>query len=211
MRDAGRTDAVEDGRRAARVMRSGDPPASYGQIARALGVSRSTADRWANPEALEYDRIRSRKPGGRLAVRDAARLHELRDRARRRRPCRRCGARRDGDEECWRCRLVERHARTAERIVALLERGVAPSPTALRTADPTLRDEDVGLFVRQLGAVGWLDVPGASTADLADRAVVQGLADARPTALADLDPAARDAATVAAGCLVALRPRLRGG
>lgn len=201
------SDAVRDGRDAAAAMRRTDPPASYAQIAAALGVSRSTAYRWANPEAFEYDRIRSRKPGGRLALRDADRLEELRARSARRGPrCRRCGAdRAPNDPECWRCRLVERHARAAGRIARLLDRGVAADPVALRTADPALRDVDVPLFLRQLGLLGRLDVPEVTTADLAHREIVQGLADARPTAVGALAPVEREAAVVAAGCLVALR------
>lgn len=241
--DAAR-DAVRDGRAAATAMRRADPPWSYARIAGALGVSRSTAYRWANPEAFEYDRIRSRKPGGRLAVRDAARLDELRERAARRRPCRRCGAARDEDDgdaggeaggaeeawdrgpgaggghggrvspdggaapedgACWRCRLVEGHARAARRVLRLVDRGVPERPVALRAADPVLRDVDVDLVLRQLRAIGRLEAPGVTTDDLAHREVVQGLADGRPTAVGALDAAERGAAVVAAGCLVAVR------
>lgn len=228
-------DAVRDGREAATAMRRATPPWSYARIAAELGISRSTAYRWANPEALEYDRIRSRKPDGRLGRRDAARLEELRERAARRRPCRRCGARRDdpsddhderdvagapagrgaggaaaqdsagGGTACWRCRLVEGHARSARRVLGLVDRGVAASPVALRTADPALRDVDVALVLRQLRAIGRLEAPGVTTDDLAHRDVVQGLADGRPTAIGTLEPAAREAAVVAAGCLVAVR------
>lgn len=203
-------DTVQDGRHAAALMRRSDPPVSYGKIAAALGVSSSTAYRWANTDAFEYDRLRSRKPGTRLAIRDAERLDELRRRSRRRHPrCRRCGASPGTlSPECWRCRLVERHATTARLVLELIDDGAEPSPEALRAADPELRDVDVRQFLRQLANLGWLEAPGVTTEALAHRDVVHGLADARPTEVGRLEPAERDAAMVAAACLMALRLRV---
>lgn len=200
-------DTVQDGRHAAARMRRSDPPVSYGKIAAALGISTSTAYRWANADAFEYDRLRSRKPGSRLAMRDAERLDELRPRSmRRHRRCRRCGAHRGTlAPECWRCGLVERHAATARLILGCIDDGVEPSSTALSAANPALRDVDVGQFLRQLVNLGRLEAPGVTTESLAHRDIVHGLADERPTEIGGLEPPEREAATIAAACLVALR------
>lgn len=194
----------DEGHEAAMRMRARDTPATYAEIAAALGISRSTAYRWANPPALVADRLAKRERRQDQMVLQAERTY---DRENRGKTCTRCGGpaskRQDMDALC---RSVIRHQATAELVLTLLDRGVAPTEPALKAAEHPPAGKP-WLFLRQLKAIG--AIPAPVRPPLAHRTLVQTLVDADPADASSLSSPEREAAVVAAGCTLAAQERDR--
>jgi hypothetical protein len=190
----------------AQAMRGTSPPATYSEIAAALGLSRSTAYRYANPSALEAARqaqARRRADPDRKPAMQAYE-HE-RDAAHR---CARCGgraARKQTYDPV--CRATLKYQAAAEHVLDLVYRYVPPTDTALYEADPELKRIRLGLLLRQMRATGVLQpgakgVPHLDNEDLVDQVVA-----AKPTDLSRLTSSERALVVMAAGAHLAAQER----
>jgi hypothetical protein len=92
---------------------------------------------------------------------------------------------------------------SARRIVGLIESGIAPRAAALRRSAPELDAVKVELLLRQMRATGWLPAQRTGPKDLADRELVAALVAGRHAATRGTTAARREAATIAAGCILA--------
>ena len=189
-------------------LRSQRPPLTYAAIANRLHIARSTAYRWANPAALEADRVATERRRQDPDLRDAERRRQ-RDYRRELvagKRCARCGgpAPRTNDLDAL-CRSALQHQATAARILELLDGGTAATRTAIQAAPDPPRGK-VSVFLRQLRAIGTAAQPGTG---LAHRELVERLAAAEPVAAGHLPIREREAVAIAAGCLLALTDRSR--
>ncbi|MDX8153654.1 hypothetical protein SK069_18805 [Patulibacter brassicae] len=158
-------------------------PATYAEIAAAIGVSETTAHRWAvapvTPSTRQPRRVlmcaRCAGPGSRVYVR------------------------------CRLCRSVLRHAASARRITALIADGTEPRAAALRRADRGLGEIKVELLLRQMRATGVLPAGRTGPRDLAHPTIVRALVEGRRPNTDGTTAAQREAATMAAGCILAAR------
>ncbi|CAB4950942.1 unannotated protein [freshwater metagenome] len=181
--DAPRRPLRDDRPARARAMREGARPSTYAEIAEALGVSETTAHRWGTAKGTPTTRRPQRAP-----------------------TCARCAG--PGSQVYARCRLcrsVLRHAESARAIMALIASGTAPRAAALREADPGLNAIKVELLLRQLRATGVLPPQRTGPQDLAHRPLVRALVEGRGASTEGTTAAQREAATIAAGCLLAAR------
>ncbi|WP_040600864.1 hypothetical protein [Patulibacter medicamentivorans] len=87
--------------------------------------------------------------------------------------------------------------------MGLIEAGITPQARALRQSAPELDAVKVELLLRQMRATGWLPAQRTGPQDLADRELVAALATGRHADTRGTTAAQREAATIAAGCILA--------
>lgn len=87
--------------------------------------------------------------------------------------------------------------------MALIADGTMPRAAALQQADPGLREVKVELLLRQMRATGRLPARRTGPQDLAHRTIVRALVVGRVVGTDGMTAAQREAATIAAGCILA--------